>query len=64
MEGVGMKENKLDRLRLLIDSLVLQAQGETDERRKEKLVESVRRLRKRYMEEWGKVNHASYENIV
>ena len=48
-------DEKLDRLRLLIDSLVMQAQMDPDPARKAKLLESAERLTKRYAEEKGKV---------
>jgi hypothetical protein len=48
--------NKLDRLRLLVDSLVMQAQMETDPERKAKLVESAEICAKRLEQEKGKVN--------
>jgi hypothetical protein len=50
-----MADNKLERLRLLIDSLVMQAQMETDPKRKAKLVESAEICTKRLEQEKGKV---------
>jgi hypothetical protein len=47
-------ENKLERLGLLIDALTMQAQTETDPKRRRKLIENVERLTKRYIEEQGK----------
>jgi hypothetical protein len=49
--GGCVMDNKLERLRLLIDSLVMQAQMETDEKRKAMITANVQKLSKRYTEE-------------
>ena len=55
-------DEKLDRLRLLIDSLVMQEQMEKDPARLAKLIESAERLTKRYAEEKNKGGKVENKN--
>jgi hypothetical protein len=50
-------DEKLQRLRLLIDGMLLAARVEKNEQRKSKILESVDRLEKRLAEEKGKVSN-------
>jgi hypothetical protein len=52
-----MENEKLERLKLLLAGMALQAQLETNPKRKAKIIENVQRLSKRYTEEKGKENN-------
>jgi hypothetical protein len=58
-----MENEKLERLKLLLAGMALQAQLETNPKRKAKITENVQRLSKRYTEEKRKVkaNHVGGE---